>query len=103
MSHKFMEWFLYHFKDQYTFIYCKCDHELNHKHDKCIELSQGVYQLRCPKCGRNSVWDFNPPVPILKWMQYEDKYSYHYRPNPIYAPSTIRFSTQQKQGDDLNE
>ena len=53
-------------KDQTTFIYCPdCRLELISTNSFVEEYSDHICKFKCNNCGRESIWDFNPPTPIL--------------------------------------
>lgn len=52
------------YKEQRTFIYCDCGNELITS-NSFIKDTDFVY-YKCSRCGKESKWDFDAPVPIRK-------------------------------------
>lgn len=61
---------------QKTFCYCpRCKNELISSDSYIEDKSKNSFYtyFKCKKCGNTSIWDFNPPVPILVSKNLEEK------------------------------
>ena len=66
-------------ESQTCYVYCPtCHTELISTNSYVGQTSKGLEQFRCNVCRANSLWDFDPPTPVLK--------DYIEGPNKYYSP-----------------